>query len=67
MLQTKYIVVHRNHGELMMDTKFIGPFDTWHEADDHLSSLPAVGYYDEKVHCGRSGVKYVQELIQPGK
>lgn len=61
----QFVIVYRKHGELMNDTKIIGPFSSYSEADTFFSTLPAVGYYKEAEHHGRSGVKYIQEMITP--
>lgn len=60
-----YIVVYRPHNLLNCDTRYIGPFATWHEADDALYALPACGVYAPDGKLNNPGVKYTQELEQP--
>lgn len=56
----KYIVVFRQHGELIMNTDHIGPFEEWSDAYEYLAYLPALGTCPEGEN---PGVKFVQELL----
>lgn len=55
-----WIVVYRAHGQLNMDTQYVGPWPTHDEAYAALCEIPALGV------CHRTqtpGVKFVQHLM----
>lgn len=58
----KHIVVYRLHGQLNCETQYIGPFETFGDADDYLCFLPALGICPEGE---QPGVKFVQEVMTP--
>ena len=60
-----WIVIYRAHGELAIETKHYGPFNDYMDAEDYLISLPALGYYDDELHAGQTGCKYIEQLIEP--
>lgn len=60
-----FLVVYRQHNQLNLDTVFFGPFTTWAEADDHLTSLPALGIHQPADDLDNPGVKYIAALTSP--
>jgi hypothetical protein len=56
-----FVVVYRGHNQLLLDTRFVGPFTDWEEAYERLSELPALGINTTR---GMSGVKYIAPLEQ---
>lgn len=59
-MTTQYIVIYRKHGELNIDTKYYGPFNSHEDAYEYLCLLPALGMFKERG--AEAGCKYVQEL-----
>jgi len=60
-----FIIVYRMHNQLNLDTRYIGPFATYAEADDALAALPALGQHIGSSPDGavnNPGVKFIQEL-----
>lgn len=54
-----FIVIYREHGQLNLETKYIGPFHDWLEAYEILCSLPALGSCPSDKE---PGVKFIEEL-----
>ncbi len=54
-----FVIVFREHDQMMLDTRFIGPFEDWEDAYDGLEELPALGV---NTTGGLSGVKYIANL-----
>ena len=55
-----FIIVYRPHGELKIDTKHYGPYNSHDEAYEALCKLPAIGI--AKSDEQDIGCKYIAEL-----
>ena len=63
-------VVYRPHNELMCNTRYIGPFETFAEAEEGLCGLPALGPHDPRDGdgvCIEPGVKFIEALEVPAR
>jgi hypothetical protein len=59
----KYIVIFREHNKLLIDTLYVGPFDTFEEAYESLCEMPALGTYEPSTESvNGSGVKYIETV-----
>lgn len=58
-----YIVIYRKHGDLMLETRYFGPFTDYLKAEEFLCGLPAIGVFIDELHKGRKGVKFIEPLI----
>lgn len=56
-----FLVIFKPHGELHLNTQYIGPFDTHDEAHDALAQMPALGSCPSE-HALQAGVKWIAEL-----
>lgn len=57
-----HMVIFRLHGQLNLETAYIGPFADFGSAYEYLCELPALGICPEGQNAG---VKFVQELQAP--
>jgi hypothetical protein len=59
----KFVIVYREHNKLMLETLYIGPFDTWDEAHEYMSKIPALGIHVPEGVTPNSGVKHVEPMF----
>lgn len=57
-----FCVCYRPHGALNCEAKIYGPFD-YEQAESVLVHLGALGIYNEELHEGQCGHKYIAELL----
>lgn len=54
-----FLVIFRPHGELSLNTQYVGPFDSHDEAMDALGQMPALGLCPDDC---KPGVKHIAVL-----
>lgn len=60
-----YIIIYRLHGQLHIDTQYIGTFPDFDSAYDYFCTLPAIGATTTHEEHLRPGIKTIEELQPP--
>lgn len=62
----KYIVIYREHNVMNLETKHIGPFDTWEAAYETSCQIPALGQNPLDIGDDgyNAGCKYVEPVFE---
>jgi hypothetical protein len=62
-----WIIIYRPHNVLNCDTQYIGPFETYDEAEEGLEALPRLPIWetDGPGETSNRGVKFIEALSVP--